>query len=415
MRSMQNCEQPELVVTGIGVSSAIGQGKAAFSSALFKGQHAFGVMQRPGRRGEASFIGAELPSLSYPETLSKRMLRTASFSGQVAMVTLQEAWDDAKLDNVDPSRIGLVVGGSNFQQRELFQTYETYREKMCFVPPTYGVSFMDTDLCGLCTEQFGIQGFAYTVGGSSASGQVAIIQAIEAVQAGRVDVCIAMGALMDISYMECQALRSLGAMGSDRYADEPAMACRPFDKMRDGFIYGESCGVVVIERSDSAVRRQEKPYAKLAGWDMGMDRNRNPNPSCEGEVRVIRRTLEKAKLLPEEIDYINPHGTGSIVGDEIEIKALRDCKLSHAYINATKSIIGHGLSAAGTVEMIATLLQMRDSRLHPTRNLQEPIGVDCNWVKNESIPAVIHNTMNLSMGFGGINTAICMQKCESGI
>jgi malonyl-ACP decarboxylase len=274
---------------------------------------------------------------------------------------------------------------------------------------------MDTDLCGLCTEQFGIQGLAYTVGGASASGQVAIIQAIEAIQANRVDVCIAMGALMDISYLECQALRSLGAMGSDRYADQPAMACRPFDKMHDGFIYGESCGVIVIERSDFAMKRQGKPYAKLAGWDMGMDRNRNPNPSYEGEVRVIKRALEKAKLSPEKIDYINPHGTGSVIGDEIEIKAIQDCQLSHAYINATKSIIGHGLSAAGTVEIIATLLQMKESKLHPTRNLEEPIRVDCNWVKNESIPAVIHNTMNLSMGFGGINTAICMQKYESGI
>ncbi|MBU9710071.1 polyketide beta-ketoacyl:ACP synthase [Paenibacillus sp. AK121] len=415
MRSMPNYKQPELVITGIGVTSAIGQGKTAFASALFKGQHAFGVMQRPGREGEASFIGAELPSLSYPESISKRMLRTASFSGQVAMVTLQEAWDDAKLDHVDPSRIGLVIGGSNFQQRELFQTYEAYREKMHFVPPTYGLSFMDTDLCGLCTEQFGIQGLAYTVGGASASGQVAIIQAIEAIQANRVDVCIAMGALMDISYMECQALRSLGAMGSDRYANEPAKACRPFDQMRDGFIYGESCGVIVIERSDFKMKRQGKSYAKLTGWDMGMDRNRNPNPSYEGEVQVIKRALKKAKLQPEKIDYINPHGTGSVVGDEIEIKAIQDCNLSHAYINATKSIIGHGLSSAGTVEIIATLLQMKESKLHPTRNLEKPIGVDCNWVKNEPIPAAIHNTMNLSMGFGGINTAICMQKCESGI
>ncbi|MMZ44672.1 Polyketide biosynthesis malonyl-ACP decarboxylase PksF [compost metagenome] len=415
MRSMPNYKQPELVITGIGVTSAIGQGKTAFASALFKGQHAFGVMQRPGREGEASFIGAELPSLSYPESISKRMLRTASFSGQVAMVTLQEAWDDAKLDHVDPSRIGLVIGGSNFQQRELFQTYEAYREKMNFVPPTYGLSFMDTDLCGLCTEQFGIQGLAYTVGGASASGQVAIIQAIEAIQANRVDVCIAMGALMDISYLECQALRSLGAMGSDRYANEPAKACRPFDQMRDGFIYGESCGVIVIERSDFAMNRQGKSYAKLTGWDMGMDRNRNPNPSYEGEVQVIKRALKKAKLQPEKIDYINPHGTGSVVGDEIEIKAIQDCNLSHAYINATKSIIGHGLSSAGTVEIIATLLQMKESKLHPTRNLEKSIGVDCNWVKNEPIPAAIHNTMNLSMGFGGINTAICMQKCESGI
>nr|WP_281277882.1 MULTISPECIES: beta-ketoacyl synthase N-terminal-like domain-containing protein [Paenibacillus] len=411
---MTNYNPSEPYITGVGVTSAIGQGKDAFATALFEGQHAFGVLQRPGRKGDASFIGAELPSLSFPEHFSRRMLRTATLSGQVALLTLQEAWDDARLDDVDPGRIGLIVGGSNLQQRELFLTYENYRDKMCFVPPTYGLTFMDSDLCGLCTEQFGIQGFAYTVGGASASGQVAIIQAIEAIQTGRVDVCIAMGALMDISYMECQAFRSLGAMGSDRYADDPARACRPFDKQRDGFIYGEACGVVIVERVDSVMRRQVKPYAKLMGWGMRMDRNRNPNPSYEGEVQVIQKALERAALQPQEIDYINPHGTGSAIGDEIEIRAIEDCNLSHAYINATKSITGHGLSAAGTVEIIATLLQMKQSRLHPTRNLEEPIGFNCNWVRQEAISAAIRNTLNLSMGFGGINTAICMQNCELG-
>jgi len=409
---MKNQNQPDVFITGVGITSAIGKGKTDFTSALMQGQHAFGVMQRPGRQKKTSFIGAEIPSFSFPEHFSKRVLRTASFSGQVAMVTLQEAWDGANLDSIDPSRVGLVIGGSNLQQRELVQMYETYQDRAHLVRPTYGISFMDSDLCGLCTEQFGIKGFAYTVGGASASGQVAVIQAIQAVQTGQVDICIAMGALMDITYWECQALRSLGAMGTDRYAMEPAMACRPFDKNRDGFIYGESCGAVVIERADSAIRRQVKPYARISGWAIGMDGNRNPNPSCEGEVGVIKKALEYAKISAQEIDYINPHGTGSVIGDEIEIKAIQDCQLSHAYINATKSITGHGLSAAGTVEVIATLLQMKESRLHPTRNLEEPIESSINWVGAESVEHDIGHALSLSMGFGGINTAICLQNMK---
>ncbi len=338
------------------------------------------------------------------------MLRTTSFSGQVALVTLLEAWNEANLAKVEPHRIGLIVGGSNFQQRELIQTQEAYQNRLHFLRPTYGISFMDSDLCGLCTELFGIQGFAYTIGGASASGQIAILQAIQAVQSGEVDVCIAMGALTDLSYWECQGFRSLGAMGSDRYAKEPALACRPFDQDRDGFIYGESCGVVVIEGANSTKRKGVKPYARLSGWALGMDGNRNPNPSFEGEVRVIQKSLKQARLSAKEIDYINPHGTGSRIGDEIELQAIDHCQLTHAYLNATKSITGHGLSAAGTVEVIATLLQMKECRLHPTRNLENPIEPSCNWVQHQWIPYAIEHALNLSMGFGGVNSAICLQK-----
>lgn len=404
--------QSELGITGVGITSAIGQGKVAFSSALMKGQHTFGVMQRPGRQDGTAFIGAEISSLHYPECFSKKMLRTASLSGKVALVSLHEAWEEAKLYEVDPSRIGLVIGGSNLQQRELIQTYEKYKDRNHLVSPTYGMSFMDSDLCGLCTEQFGIRGFAYTVGGASASGQVAILQAIQAIQTGQVDVCIAMGGLMDISSWECQALRNLGAMGTDQYANDPAAACRPFDKHRDGFIYGEACGVVVIERINSSMGRHITPYAILAGGAMAMDGNRNPNPSLEGEVKVIKKALKQAKISSKDIDYINPHGTGSIIGDETEIKAICDCQLSGAYINATKSITGHSLSAAGAVEVIATLVQMKESRLHPTRNLEDPIEPSCNWVKKQVVPHVIKNALSLSMGFGGVNTAICLQNIK---
>jgi malonyl-ACP decarboxylase len=412
MYFIKNYNQHELFITGVGITSAIGVGKNAFISALLQGQHAFGVMKRSGRQKETLFIGAEIPSLSFSDKLSKRLLRAASFSGQVALSTLHEAWENAELDGMDPSHIGLVVGGSNLQQRELIRTFESFAKRVHFLRPSYGLSFMDSDICGLCTEQFGIKGFAYTLGGASASGQMAIIKAIEAIQGGYVKVCIALGALMDLSFLECQGFRSLGAMGTDLYADQPQMACRPFDKNRDGFIYGESCGAVVIEKADTALSRRVKPYAAISGWAMGVDGNRNPNPSCDGEVRVIKEALNQARLSTREIDYINPHGTGSVIGDEIELRAISNCQLSHAYINATKSLTGHGLSAAGTVEVIATLLQMKESRLHPTRNLDNPIDTSLTWVRDQAISHVIKHALNLSFGFGGINTAICLKNIE---
>ncbi len=420
---MRSLSRPDIAISGLGVTSSIGQGQAAFTAALLAGQHRFDVMRRPGRQrppsgtpgavaegaAEPLFLGAEMADLKMPEAIPKSLLRTASLSGQVALATVQEAWDDALLSQLAPQRIGLVVGGSNFQQRELVQAHDAYRGREQFLRPTYGMAFLDSDLCGLCTEAFGIRGFAYTVGGASASGQVAVIEAIHAVESGRVDACIAVGALMDLSYWECQGFRSLGAMGSSRFADAPALACRPFDRDRDGFIFGESCGVVVVEKA-SAKRLARAPYAHVTGWAMGMDANRNPNPSAEGEVAAIRAALDKAQLAPSDIDYLNPHGTGSTIGDITELDSIRQCGLTHAWLNVTKSILGHGLSAAGAVELIAVLLQMRAQRLHPSRNLDNPIEPSLNWVGRESVPHVIENAINLSMGFGGVNTAVCLQR-----
>jgi malonyl-ACP decarboxylase len=227
-----------------------------------------------------------------------------------------------------------------------------------------------------------------------------------------VDVCIAVGALMDLSHWECRGLRAIGAMGSDRYADAPELACRPFDRDHDGFIFGESCGAVVIESLESSERRAMKPYAALRGWGVAMDGNRNSDPSLEGEMQAIRTALEASGWAPAQIDYVNPHGTGSMVGDETELKALRASGLDGFFLNATKSLIGHGLSAAGAVEIIATLLQMQSGRLHPTRNLENPIDPAFHWVKNESVDHQIGNALTLSMGFGGINTAMCWENCQ---
>lgn len=394
----------------MGVVSAIGQGTAAFVTSLLDGESGFGVMQRPGRQRESAYLGAEISEIVFPSGIARQTLRAASLSAQAALVVLDEAWSEARLEEVEPRRIGLIVGGSNVQQRELTRVHETYQDSMAFLRPTYALSFMDSDLCGFCTSQFGIRGPAYTVGGASASGQLAIVQAAQAVLMDQVDVCIALGALMDLSHWECRALRAIGAMGSDRYADQPERACRPFDRDRDGFIFGEASGAVVVESLESSRRRGVRPQAVLTGWGVTMDGNRNPDPSLEGESEAIRIALEAAGWTPADIDYVNPHGTGSVVGDETELKALRSCGLSSFFLNATKSLIGHGLSAAGTVEVIATLAQMNAGRLHPTRNLETPIDPSLNWVRDEPVEHQIDRALTLSMGFGGINTALCWER-----
>ncbi len=413
---MPSCDASEIVVSGLGVTTAIGQGKARFIAALLEGVGRFHTMQRPGRQYPAGtdaasqFLGAEIDSLEIPAGIPRAMLRTASLTGQVALTTLHEAWADAGLSNVDPTRIGLIVGGSNVQQRELTQTHEAYRQKPQFLRPAYAMSFMDSDVCGMCTEAFGIEGMAYTLGGASASGQLAVLQAIRAVESGQVDVCIALGALMDLSFWECQGFRSLGAMGSDAFASEPQLACRPFDQRRDGFIFGEACGAIVIEKAATARREHVKPYARVAGWAMKMDANRGANPSFDGEVRVIQQALHKAGLSAHDIDYVNPHGSGSGVGDETELRAFAQCGLQHAYINATKSLTGHGLSAAGAVELVATLLQMQAGALHPTRNLDEPMDENWNWVRQKAVPHAIQRALKMSMGFSGVNSALCLER-----
>lgn len=421
--AQKNHREFDIHITGLGVTTAVGQGKREFGDALFAGKHAFGVMKRPGRglptaTPEAdhctelpAFLGAELGELIVPPEPKKKQLRTASLSAQAALITLDEAWRDAKLDDVDPYSIGLIIGGSNFQQRELILTYANFAKKIEFLRPTYGFSFLDSDVSGLCSEQFGIKGFTYTLGGASASGQLAIIQAAEAVLAGKVDVCIAMGALMDVSYWECQGLRALGAMGSERYFTAPDKACRPFDRDRDGFIYGEGCGVVVVEKAATAAQRKIDPYARILSYAVGADGNRNPNPDLAGESRVINATLQRANLSARDIDYINPHGTASPLGDEIELGAIKACGIDRARINATKSIVGHGLSAAGAVEVVATMLQMKESRLHPTRNLDNPISNEFDWVRRTAEQHTMRNALCLSMGFGGISSALCVQKC----
>ena len=401
-------------ITGMGIITSIGQGIAAFKEALLSGATQFAYLKQPGRERVKPFIGAEIPDIDvrtlFPEYSG--LLRTATKSAQVGVVAVAEAWQDAQLTSsqVNPERVGLVVGGSNLQQRYQQQTCQRYNSRQGFIRPTYGLTFWDTDILGLISQCFQIQGEGYSVGGASASGGVAIIHAARQVLMGNSDICIALGTLSDLSGYELQALMNLGAMGSERFADRPDLACRPFDQDHDGFIYGEGCGVVILERTDRAQQRGARSHGQLKGWGLALDGNRSPEPSQKGEERAINTALAMADLQPESIDYVNTHGTGSPLGDKTEVAALKSVGLHHSLINSTKSLTGHCLTGAGVVEAIATILQMKFGFCHPTKNLVNPIDTSLNWVKETSVQLEIKYAISNSFGFGGINTALLIAQ-----
>jgi len=297
-------------ITGLGVITAGASGVAAFADSLFNPGNVFGYLQRAGRTAETDpFIGAEIKQLPDVPELNPKLLRTVSLTGHLALSCVSQAWKDAGLAGEDPTRIGLIVGGSNLNQRELLLAREKTKGNAAFLNPGYALAFMDTDLCGLCTQTFGIVGPSFTAGGASASGLVSVIQAHEAVLSGRVDFCIAVGGMMDLSAWECQAFRSLGAMGSSVFKDEPHKACRPMDLARDGFIFGESCAALVVERVGARSSGPVRSYAQLVGASIRCDANRQPSPSEKGEIAVLRDAMKEADLSPADVEYVNLHAS----------------------------------------------------------------------------------------------------------
>jgi len=408
---MPSSPRPEIVITGIGVASGLGHGKASLLDGLLAARDVFSVLSRPGRQapdGQTAFMGVEMPEP--PDLLPKRVARTAGFGARVAVSVLDEAWREGGLDDVDPRRIGLVVGGSNLFSREQLLAVRDYADRLAFIPPRHGHVFMDSDVCGLCSSTFAIRGFAHTVGAASASGAVAVIQAAEALRGGRVDACIALGALQDVSHVDLLGFRALGALGSEKFAGQPGSACRPFDAAHDGFLYGESCAALILRRAGEA----GPGYGTLLGAAQVADGQRGPEPDPAGQRRAIAGALAQAGLGAADIDYVNAHATGTPKGDDTERETLLAMGLEHAWVNATKSILGHGLSAAGAVELAALLLQMRAGRLHPIRNLDNPPQPGLRWVIGGPQPHRVRYALKLSFGFGGVDTALVVRSPQGG-
>jgi malonyl-ACP decarboxylase len=388
--------EPDLAVSGIGVAAAGQYGKEALQHLMFAPAAPLPKLARPGR---VQADGAAVPGFELPEPpriLSPRVERTAGLSARIAVAVLAEAWMEANLDVLDPERIGLVVGGSNLFEREFLLARDDYAGRMGFWPPRFGCAFLDTDVAAVCASHYPIRGFCKTVGGASASGLIAVLEAADAVRSGRADACIALGAMQDISANTVAGFSALGVLGTK---------LAPFDRDSDGLVYGESAAALVVTRAD---RTSPPPYGLLAGWAHVADGTRGPEPSPAGQSRAVHSALRMANRAPEDIAYVNAHGTGTPAGDETELATLSAADLCHAALNASKSLFGHGLSAAGAVELAVVLMQMRLGMLHACHHLANPRDPGFNWVMNPQ-PLSLRDrqaALKTSFGFGGTNAAV---------
>lgn len=396
----------EVVVSGVGVVSAAGCGSADFFDGLLSARARFAVMTRPGRQCGSSFIGAQIDApLEFAG--APALLQRQTLSARAAAAAASQAIVQARLDESALAQTALYLGGGNLQQRELLLMQEKHCAYPEYISPKYGLSFQDTDIAAFCAQTFGIRAGMLALHAASASGLVALVEAAQAIALGRYRRCLVIGGLQDISHWEAQALTNMGAMAVLAPEQQPMSLYRPFDCARRGFVYGEGCAALVLERADACAGGVE-PLARLAGWAVLTDGSRSPAASQAAEVAVIERALAMAGLQAAQIDYVNPHGSGSLQGDEVELSALRQAGLNNAYLNSTKSITGHTLTACAAVETVATLLQMRASLLHPSRNLSAPLSPDFNWVGQLPVQARIDHALKLSYGFGGINAALCL-------
>lgn len=415
--------QTSIEVTGIGVITPIGIGQNQFTTALKNGTTNFSLIEFEQNGDSFSFPIAQANNFNLSELVSQmnineivvektKRLRNISTSASFGVYCALEAWADAGLKNtsIDLTRVAIVSSGSNTQQATLKIMQDKYREKLQFMNPNYGLNFFDTDLIGVISELLGIRGEGHSIGAASASGNMAIIQGARLIRSKEYDLVLVVAPLMDLSIYEFQGFTSMGAMAMAGEGVDPSQICRPFDKAHNGFVSGQSAGCLILESQEHAAKRGRKAYGSIAGYGISMDANRNPNPALEGEQTAMRSAMVSAGVGPDEINYVNTHGTASSIGDKTEVEALLSIGLQGVKANSTKSLIGHGLSAAGVVEGIASLVQMRDNFIHQTHNLIDPINDKIDWIREESQSMIIDYAMSNNFGFGGINTSIIIKK-----
>ena len=406
-----------VVVTGMGVTSPIGNSVAELWSNLKEGVSGIDRVTRFDVSDFSTKIAAEVKDFDPSGYIDKKDARRMDLGEQYALVCAQQAFDDAKLgsDSLDLERAGVVVGsgiggiGTFEKQHAILLQQGPNRVSPFFIP------MMIIDMAaGLISMRFNFKGPNYATVSACASGAHAIADSFRIIQRGEAEAMITGGSEATVTPASLAGFCSARALSTRN--DEPQRASRPFDKQRDGFVMGEGAGLMVLESLEHAQKRGAKIYAEIIGVGMSADAYHitAPAPGGEGAIRSMRLVLEDADISPKSVDYINSHGTSTDLGDLTECQAIKAVFGEHAYkipVNSTKSMIGHLLGAGGAVELIATIKSMGEGILHPTLNHEFPDPeCDLDFVPNQKRSADINTAISNSFGFGGHNITIAVKK-----
>lgn len=407
-----------VVVTGMGVISSLGEDLDTLWTALLAGKSGIAPIQSLDVEPYTTKIAASAEKFDPLNYIEKKDARKMDRFVQFAVAASDLALKDAGLDinkDTNPERVGVYVGSGVGGLKTWEEQHRILLEKG---PKRVSPFFIPMIIANMATGQIsirtGAKGPNSTAVTACATGTHSIGESFKLIQRGEADVMICGGAEAPITPTGLAGFGALRAMSTRN--DEPEKASRPFDKGRDGFVMGEGSGILIIESLEHAVRRNAPIYGEIVGYGMSGDAYHMTDPDPDGAVRCMKRAMADAQIEPNQVDYINAHGTSTPVGDISETNAIKTAFGDHAdqlAVSSTKSMTGHLLGAAGGLEAVISTLTVKNDWIAPTINIDDPDPeCDLDYVPNVARQATVRIAMSNSFGFGGHNATIIIKKYE---
>ena len=417
-------ELKRVVVTGLGALTPVGNNVTETWENLVNGVSGAGPITHFDTTNFKTKFACEVKNFKVNEHLDRKEARKMDLYTQYAIVAAKEAIEDSGMDleTVDKNKIGVIygvgIGGLNTLEEELFN-YALTQEKLGPKFTPFFIPKMIADIAsGHISIMYGFHGPNFTTTSACASSSNAIADAFNYIRLGKANVIVAGGAEAAICPGGVGGFNAMHALSTRN--DDPARASRPFSASRDGFIMAEGAGCLILEELEHAKARGAKIYAELVGAGLSADAHHltASHPEGLGAKLVMQNALEDAGLQPEDIDYINVHGTSTPVGDVSEAKAIKEVFGEHAYklnISSTKSMTGHLLGAAGAVEALVATLAVKNDIVPPTINHEEGdndenIDYNLNFTFNKAQKREVRAALSNTFGFGGHNACVILKK-----
>ncbi|MDD3371163.1 MAG: beta-ketoacyl-[acyl-carrier-protein] synthase family protein [Alphaproteobacteria bacterium] len=399
-----------IVITGLGVVSPIGNDVEAFKSNLFAGRSGIGVMTFSYQGQEIRYPAAEVKDFRIEDYIEAKKVSLLDRFSQLAVGAAMQAFRDSglSLSEEEAQQMGVIVGTGVGGQNTLEESYHKLLDEGSTgrVHPFTIPRLMANAGASHISMTLGITGPGFTVSSACASAVHAMGVTLSMLRSGLIDRAITGGAESCLTFGTLKGWEALRVMSPD--------ICRPFSLGRAGMVIGEGAAMFVLETEENAKKRGAKIYAEFAGFGMSSDASEITTPDAGGASRAVVNCLRDAKIAPESVDYINAHGTGTRINDSTETAAMKLAlgeRAKKIALSSSKSMFGHALGAAGALEMLATVLAVRENVAPPTINYQEPdpeCDLDC--VPNEARPMRIDTALNNSFAFGGLNASVAVRK-----
>lgn len=415
-------ELKRVVVTGLGAITPIGNTQQEFWSALLKGTSGAAPITLFDAEKFKTRFACEVKDFVVNDFIDRKEARKMDRFSHFGIVVADEAITDSQIDpeKINHDRVG-VIWGSGIGGLDTFLTEAkafakgdgTPRFNPFFIPK------MIADITGgHISMKHNFRGPNFTTVSACASATNALIDSFNYIRLGKADIMVAGGSEAGITEAGIGGFNAMHALSTRN--DDPSTASRPFDKGRDGFVMGEGAACIILEEYDHAIARGAKIYAEVAGGGLSADAHHltAPHPEGLGAINVMKNTLEDAGMSPEDVDYINVHGTSTPLGDIAETIAIKNVFGQHAYdlnISSTKSMTGHLLGAAGAVEAAATIMAVKEDIVPPTINhFEDDPGLDndLNFTFHKAQKRVVRAALSNTFGFGGHNASILFKKFE---